>query len=120
MGNEIVVRFLDRQAYLSIVIGFTVAVILFVIAYVVRPLSCDMSLSYLIGIVLNTPGFVLSFLIASMPEIPLFLFSSFFYGIMGGLLVSKSRITQWMGILLLCLLILTSCFLIMMAALTCG
>jgi hypothetical protein len=69
MGNRILAQLLDRERYLPIVSGFVVAIVHFVSSFLLDPLSCEFSLEYYVAFVLSIPGFVLGFIIDSLPLI---------------------------------------------------
>ncbi len=122
----------DRQNYLPNVIGLVIAIIHFVTTYLVTEDSLlDMSLNYHIDLVLLTPGYILGLIIDSRPSISEFInsyasdtvlkfffivVSSFFYGITGSFLVSKSKVKQGIGMILVGLLIIFGCYLMLLAA----
>ncbi|RPJ25733.1 MAG: hypothetical protein EHM33_13670 [Chloroflexi bacterium] len=132
MENKSPSKLPDRQNYLPDVIGFAIAIIHFVTAYLVTNDSpFDMSFRYHIGLVLLTPGYLLSLIIDSFPSVSEFInssasdtflrfffmiVSSLFYGITGSFLVSESKIKQGIGIFLVGLLIIFGCYLMLLAA----
>ncbi|MBL8050260.1 MAG: hypothetical protein JNM46_03480 [Anaerolineales bacterium] len=115
MNKDFFLQLINSQKYLPLRFGFVIATIHFLISlfiiFVINPRPGGiMFLAYLL---LSAPSYLLlieNFMFFNS-ELLMWLFSSLIYGILAGMLASEKM--QWVGFILIALLILSFLFIVM-------
>jgi hypothetical protein len=127
MNKKLLLQFLDSQKYPALIVGIIFTSIHFIITPMLEALN-DNTFALLVWLTLTAPTFTLDNLgdkISFLRPVAKFViftnhflfigFSSFIYGVTGGLLASKKKYMQLTGIILLCIFIFTGITLCMLA-----
>ena len=130
MEKKSFLHFLNNDKCRALLIGFAIACIHFVITPILEK-SDFASLGYIMLLILISPSYIpLLFIELNFPSVSNFIdsstsdaflqllliaVSSLFYGMVGGFLVSRKKDLKSIGIILVCLLILSGFFLLILA-----
>ena len=121
MEKKSSLRLINSKKHYAVIVGLGVAIIHFTVTSIMAAFFANEITKSLVFFILTTPGMAFTFLLLSLnfdlspldnPSLfqPLsILFSSSVYGIIGGFLASKRKVWRWAGIMMIGLLILSSC-----------
>lgn len=116
-------REVQKHPFFPFAVGFGIVCIHFAITNLLKNINFA-SFGYVILLMLISPSYITLILEFALPSISEFinsstelpiLISSLFYGIVGGFLASRNVYLQSMGVIFIFLLILSGCFLLMLA-----
>ena len=122
MEKKSLLHRLKSKKYYAVIVGLIVAIIHFIVTSIMYPFFENDIRKSLVFWILITPSMAYTFLsLSSNFDLSLFqplfiLFSSSVYGIIGGFLVSARKVWRWTGIVIIGLLILSSCLIASMWA----